>query len=207
MCWNHSVQIDNDEDEYSVETLQLWKTQRENDAKLEFSGKANKPQKPVSFPRPEDRHRLDTDGKYRHKDLVISFDPWMYGPITMVKLSAEGELESQSEMPFIAVSSVQAYMASVGLRGQYLHIFSQMRELKLKPVSQHYPRQYENQFIEFKDFLLDMDWSKFPGMEGAVFELIAGDAKGTGEWSTFMMDITCLYPTLFSGHVDRDEQE
>ena len=207
MCQNHSVQIDNDENLYPLEKLLEWRRKREESARSEFASKANLPQMPTSFARPEDRHRLDTDGKYRSNGLIVSFDPWksFEGEITMVKLSVEGEIESQEQLVNIAVSSVQAYLVSVGLRGQYLHILAQMRGLKFHPISQSHRPEWAVQFQQFKDHILGIDWSDVPGMEGAVFDLIAGNTKGTGEWDTFIIDITSLYPDMYSDYIDRSE--
>lgn len=202
MCWNHSVLIDNDENEYPVELLLEWRRIREDEASEQFA-------KPVAsvgaiggLERPEEDLRLDTDGKYRRSGMVVTFDPWKQEWFTMVKLSAEGEIDSPKDLVPLAVNSVKAYMASVGLRGRYLHILSQMRNLKLHAISRSYPTQWENQFNEFRDEMLGIDWSDTPGIEGAVFDLVAGDVKGTGEWDTFMIDITCLYPHFYSNHMD-----
>ena len=202
MCWNHSVQIDNDEEAYPVSLLDDWKKARENEAKLQFA-------KPVKgkvvrevLARADDHLRLDTDGKYRSSGMTVSFDPWKQGWFTMVKLSAEGEIHKAEQLVPLAVNSVKAYMASVGLRGQYLHILAQIRQLKLEPISQSYPPIWADQFSEFRDDMLCIDWSDTPGIDGAVFDLVAGNVKGTGEWDAFMVDITCLYPNFYSHYID-----
>jgi len=40
--------------------------------------------------------------------------------------------------------------------------------------------------------MMGIDWSDTPSIEGMVFDLIAGDVNGAGEWDTFMVDITSL---------------
>jgi len=203
MCWNHSVEIDNDEKEFSEETLLEWKGKRESEAKKQY-GKSVDPLQPgtVGLERSDDIYRLDTDGKYRSNGLTVTYDPWKCAWFTMVKLNVEGEIESPNEMVPLAVNSVKAYLVSVGLRGQYLHLLAQMQDLKLRPISQSAPPQWQKQFEEFKSEMMDIDWSNTPGIEGMVFDVIAGDVKGTGEWDTFIIDITSLYPHIYTRYMD-----
>jgi len=206
MCWNHSVQIDNDEHEYPVELLESWRSNREKEASSQFGNPIADGGSTNMLDRPEEHLRVDTDGKYRSSGMIISFDPWLSDGMTMVKLSAEGELSSRDELVSLAVNSVKAYMVSVGLRGQYLHMLAQMRKLKLHPISRSFPPQWESQFDEFNEDMRGIDWSDTPGMEGSVFDLVAGDVKGNGVMDIFMIDITCLYPHIYSHYMDNREE-
>lgn len=204
MCWNHSVQIDNDEVLYPVEKPLEWKKTREEQAQREYANPKRNEQHGSILERPEERQRLDTDGRYRRDGLVISFSSYRAsdGSLTMVKLTAEGEIQKPNELGQVAIYSVQAYLISVGLRGTYMHMLTQMRELKLKRISTFCPTHFKHLFQEFQDSILGIDWSIGPGMEGAVFDIVGGDVKGNGDIDMFMIDITCLKPEIFTRYMD-----
>ena len=81
-----------------------------------------------------------------------------------------------------------------------------MRDLRLSAISHSTPAEFKSHFPEFIKHWTSFDWQWTPGMEGRLFDLLAGNAKGTGEWSTFMFDVTECFPSIYAEHIKGIEE-